>query len=135
MTFGSHVTTVLLLRKKLGEKPGMRRIYFDQDHFRTGSLPVTSLCHFRSKVTPRVDITQLPVVHAQNILPDMVTSCHVTYVTSGHVTSGHVTDVTSGHAQWSDPPQILICRPHILLSSNTNPTKNQGCNHVLRKGW
>ena len=43
------------------------------------------------------------VAHAQNILPDRVTSGHVT----------DVTDVTSGHAQWSDPPhdppQMLIC--------------------------
>jgi hypothetical protein len=42
-----------------------------QDHFRTGPLAVTWLCHFRSKVTTMVDITQLPVVHAQNILPDI----------------------------------------------------------------
>ena len=43
-------------------------------------------------------MAQLPVAHAQNILP------------TGHVTdatSGRVTHVTSGHAQWSDPPQIL----------------------------
>jgi hypothetical protein len=49
-------------------------------------------------------MAQLPVAHAQNILPGMVTSGHVTDVTSGHVTSGHV---TSGHVQWSDRPQML----------------------------
>jgi hypothetical protein len=44
------------------------------------------------------DMAQLPVAHAQHILPDMATSGHVTDVTSGHVTSGHVTSghVTSG---------------------------------------
>jgi hypothetical protein len=44
---------------------------------------------------------QLPVAYAQNILPDRITSGHVTDVTSGHA--------TSGHAQWSDPPQIRLC--------------------------
>jgi hypothetical protein len=39
-------------------------------------------------------MAQLPVAHAENILPDMGTFGHVTDVTSGHVTSGHV---TSGH--------------------------------------
>ena len=46
---------LLLLKKKSGEKPGMRRTYF------------------RSET--------LPVAHAHNILPDMDTSGHVT---SGH---------------------------------------------------
>jgi hypothetical protein len=40
----------------------------------------------------RADIAQLPVVYAQNILPN-------------RASSGHVTDVTSGHAQWSDLPR------------------------------
>jgi hypothetical protein len=31
----------------------------------------------------RADIVQLPVAHAQNILPDMASSGHVTEVTSG----------------------------------------------------
>ena len=34
------------------------------------------------------DIAQLPGAHAQNILPDMASS--------GHLTSGHVTDIISG---------------------------------------
>ena len=44
----SHpVAMLLLLRKKTrGKKPGKRRIYF-----RSGPLPVTWLCHFRSKNT------------------------------------------------------------------------------------
>ena len=44
----------------------------------------------------RADIAPLPVAHAQNILPNRITSGHVTDVTSNHV--------ISGHAQWSDPP-------------------------------
>jgi hypothetical protein len=42
-----------------------------------------------AKGPTRADIAQLPVTHAQNILPDNVTSGHVTDVTFGHVTSGH----------------------------------------------
>jgi hypothetical protein len=96
------VPMILLLRQKRGEKPGMRRTYF-----RTGPLPVTWLCHFRSKGPTRADIAQLPVAHAHNILPDRVTSGHVTDVTSGHmtyVTSGHV---TSG----STPSNVTLSVP------------------------
>ena len=71
---------VLLLRKKRGKKPGMRRTYF-----RSLTLPVTSIFHFRSKGPTRADMAQIPVVHAHNILPDSATSGHMT---SGHVTSG-----------------------------------------------
>ena len=76
----SHpVAMVLLLRKKRGKKPGMRRAYF-----RSGPLPDRSSSgHFRSKCSTRADIAPLPVAHAQNILPMLVTD----------VTSGHVTDV------------------------------------------
>jgi hypothetical protein len=70
VTYGSHVTTVLLLRKTRGEKRGMRRTYFRSgpllDRSSSGhvtfSLPI--------KRPPRADIAQLPVAHAQNILPD-----------------------------------------------------------------
>ena len=48
---------------------------------------------------------QLPVAHAQNILPDIVISGHVTYVTSGHVTSGHAQSSDPPH----DPPQMRLC--------------------------
>jgi hypothetical protein len=50
-------------------------------------------------------MAQLPVAHAQNILQDIVTSGHVTDVTSGHVTSGHVTSGCSPIA----PPQMRLC--------------------------
>ena len=70
-----------------------------------GSSDLRQPCHFRSNYPIRADIAQLPVAHAQNILPDRFISGHVTDVASGHV--------NSGHAQWSDPPhdppQILIC--------------------------
>jgi hypothetical protein len=84
VTCGSPVTTTK--KKKRGKKPGMRRTYF-----RSVPLPVTWLCHFRPKDPTRTDMTQFSVAHAQNILPDRVTSGHMT-----DVTSGHVTDVTSG---------------------------------------
>jgi len=74
----SHpVAMLLLLRKKRGKKPGMRRTYFRICH-----LPVTWLW---------ADMAHLPVAHAHNILPNRVTSGHVTDVTSGHVTSGSTT--------------------------------------------
>ena len=38
-------------------------------------------------VTPGEKIVQLPVAHAHNILPDMVSSGHVTEFTSGHFRS------------------------------------------------
>ena len=69
-------------------------------------------------------MAQLSVAHAQNILPDMVISGHVTDVTSGHVTdvtSGHVTDFTSGHVTSGSTSQHLrkydLSCTHILLTS------------------
>jgi hypothetical protein len=64
VTFGSHVTTT---KKKAREKPGMRRTYF-----RSGPLP------------------DMPLSVTHNIFPDMVTSGHVTNITSGHATEGHL---------------------------------------------
>jgi hypothetical protein len=49
VTPGSHVTTVLLLRKKTREKPGMSRTYFGQGHFWTEPLPITWLTSLRIK--------------------------------------------------------------------------------------
>ena len=83
----SHpVAMLLLLRKKRGKKPGMRRTYF-----RTGPLPVTWLCHFWSKGPTRADIAQLSVAHAQNILPDTwLTSLPVTWLpVAPHSTSAN----------------------------------------------
>ena len=83
----SHpVAMLLLLRKKRGKKRGMRRTYF-----RPVPLPVTWLWHFRSKCPTRADMVQLPVAHAHNILPDMVTS--------GHVTSG----CSTANVAWAVP--------------------------------
>ena len=111
---------VLLLRKRRGKKPGMRRTYF-----RSGPLPVTWLCHFRSKGPTRADMAQLPVADAQNILPYTVISGHVTDVTSGHITSG------------STPSQHLLkcdfVRPHILLMAlNTTKTDRHKLYHFGR---
>ena len=69
----SHlVAMLLLLRKKCGEKSGMRRTYF-----RSGPLldmATSGQCLFRSRdfVTSghKADTAQFPVVHAQNTLPD-----------------------------------------------------------------
>jgi hypothetical protein len=63
---------LLLIRKKRGKKPGMRRTYFW-----SGPLPVTWLCHFRSKGPTRADMAQFPAAHAQNILPNIAHDlCH-----------------------------------------------------------
>ena len=80
---------VLLQRKKRGKKPGMRRTYFQSGPLpdRASSSHVT--LSLPAKGPTRADIAQLPVAHAQNILPDSVTSGHVTDVTFGHVTSGY----------------------------------------------
>ena len=63
----SHpVAMLLLLRKKRGKKPGMRRTYF-RDRNTSGQVTdVTS----GQKGPVRADMAQLPVAHAQNILPD-----------------------------------------------------------------
>ena len=82
----SHPVAMLLLRKKRGKKPVMRRTYF-----RSGPLPVKRLHEGGYCATSGCACAE----H---------TSGHVTHVISGHVThvtSGHV---TSGNAQWSDPP-------------------------------
>ena len=57
-------------------------------------------------------MAQLPVAHVHSILPDMVTSGHVTDATSGHVTSGHMTSgsTTSQHHLKCD-----FVLTHILL--------------------
>jgi hypothetical protein len=52
---------LLLLRKKRGEKRGMRRTYFRSRNFVTSG----------QKAPTREDIAQLPVAHAQNILPEV----------------------------------------------------------------
>jgi hypothetical protein len=84
---------LLLLRKKRGKKPDIRRTYF-----RSRPLPVTWLCHFRSKDPTRTDMAQLSVAHAQNILPVKATSGQ------GHFRSR---DFRLLHR--IAPPQILIC--------------------------
>ena len=104
----SHpVAMLLLLRKKRGEKPGMRRTYF-----RSGPLPDrVSSSHVTLslpiKRPTRANMAQLPVAHAHNILPDMATSGHMTDVTSGHVTSGRTT--SQHHLKCG------FVRAHILL--------------------
>jgi len=98
---------LLLLRKKRGEKESMYITYF-----RSGPLPVTWLCHFRSKDPTRADMVQLPVAHGQIILPVRVTSGRVTDVTSGHVTSGS----TSQHLRKYD----FVCIHILLISFNHN---------------
>jgi hypothetical protein len=103
----SHpVAMLLLLRKKRGKKRGMRRTYF-----RPVPLPVTWLWHFRSKCPTRADMVQLPVAHAHNILPDRVTS--------GHVTSGCST--ASLHRKCG-----LSCA-HILLRSFSDAVHRNDC--------
>jgi hypothetical protein len=68
----SHpVAMLLLLRKKRGKKTGMRTTYF-----RSGPLPDRASSSHVTNVTSgqkgptRADMEQLPVAHAQNILPD-----------------------------------------------------------------
>ena len=97
---GTPVAMVLLLRKKRGKKPGMRRIYFFLGPLpdRASSSHVTDvtsgqkallgriLRHFRLRMRG----TYFRTGHLTE-----VTSGHVTDVTSSHVISGHVTSVTS----------------------------------------
>ena len=61
VTPGSHVTTVLLLRKKAREKPGMGRTYFRSGPLldRASSDHVTDVISGQRGHT-RPDITQLP---------------------------------------------------------------------------
>ena len=69
--FPSHpVAMLLLLRKKRGEKRGMRTLFpvratSGHGHFRSCDV-VTS----GQKAPTRADMAQLPVAHAHNILPD-----------------------------------------------------------------
>ena len=72
VTSGNHVTTTKKINA--GKIRACAEHTSGQGHFRTGPLPVTWLCHFRSKDPTRVDIAQLLVVHAHNILPVKVTS-------------------------------------------------------------
>jgi hypothetical protein len=65
----------------------------------SGDVNLTSLPDTSGQKVP---IAQLPVVHAQNILPDMSSS--------GHVTSGSTT--TQHHHKWA------FVRAHILLNAS-----------------
>jgi hypothetical protein len=99
----SHpVAMLLLLRKKRVEKPGTRRTYFRSGPLldrATSGQGLFRLRDIRSKGPIRADMAQLPVAHAQNILPDRVISCHVTDVTSGYdVISGSTT--SQHHLKW-----------------------------------
>ena len=73
VTSDQNCTTILVKKKTRGKS-------------RACAEHTSGQGHFRSKGSTRADMAQLPVAHAQNILPDRVTSGHVT---SGHVTSGH----------------------------------------------
>jgi hypothetical protein len=124
---GSHpVVMLLFLRKKRGEKPGMRRTYFrsgplldrapsGQSLFRSRDFVIDFVTSGQKDLT-RADMAQLPVVHAQNILQDRARDLchfrHVTNVTSGHVTSG---STPSQHPLKYD----LSCTP-ILLTVDVN---------------
>ena len=109
VTSGSHVTTMLLRRKKnAGENRGIRRTYFRPHDSR----------HFRSKGPTRADIAQLPVAHVQNILPDRARD----WVTSGHVTSGS----TSQHLRKCDFVRTVL--PIYNLRAMENTTKDNDYN-------
>jgi hypothetical protein len=86
----SHpVAMVLILRKKRGKKPGMRRTYF-----RSRPLPDRASS---SDVTLSLPVKMFPL---GRILCNFRLRMRRTYFRTGHmtdVTSGHVTDVTFGH--------------------------------------
>jgi hypothetical protein len=84
-----------------------------QGHLRTGPLPVTWLCHFRSKGPIRADMSQLPVAHAQNILPDSIIP--VTWLTSLPVIS---LPVMSLPVHRTIHRKYDFVRTHILLCFN-----------------
>ena len=109
VTSGSHVTTTTT-KKKAREKAGHAQNLLPvrntsaQRLFRSHDF-VTSV-----QDPTRENIAQLPVAHAQNILPDMVISGHVT-----DVTSGHVTDFTSGSTTSQHHLKCDLSCTHILL--------------------
>jgi hypothetical protein len=115
VTLGSHVTTTTTTKKKARGKSGhAQNLLPVRDTSGQGLFRSRDFVTSGQKAPTRADIVQLPVAHAQNILPDMVTSGHVTNVSSGHVTSGHVTSGCS-------PLLSLKCvfvRAHILLILN-----------------
>ena len=55
VTFGSHVTTTK--KKARGKSRACAEPTSGQEHFRTGPLPVTWLCHFRSKGPTRAEMS------------------------------------------------------------------------------
>jgi hypothetical protein len=92
------VAMLLLLRKKRGKRPGMRRTYFRSRDFVT-SCQKAALGRIWRNFRLRMRRIYFRTWHLTD-----VTSCHVTDVTSGHV--------NFGHAQWSypphDPPQMWL---------------------------
>ena len=68
----------------------------------SGHVTVTS----GEKGPTRADIAQLPVTHAQNILPNRASSGHVT---SGHFRSCHFRSSIRNDPISLDPPQMLLC--------------------------
>ena len=118
VTSGSHATTTK--KKARGKSRACAEPTSGQGHFRTGPLPVTWLCHFRSKGPTRADMAQLPVAHAQNILPD-------------RVTSGHVTDVTSGPKGTPKGSSDLRSHPVLLLRKKRGKKPGM-CRTYFRSG-
>jgi hypothetical protein len=106
VTSGSHVTTTK--KKARGKAQNLLPI-------RTASGQGL----FRSKEPTRADIVQLPVAHAQNILPDMWMTSLRGHVTD--VTSGHVTNVTCG----STPSNTTLSVPIYYCSWIYNYQCNQ----------
>jgi hypothetical protein len=72
VTSGSHVTTVLLQRKKRGKKRGMRRAYF-----RTGPIPVTWLPVTWLTSFPVTWLTSLPVTWLPVAPPQILTELYL----------------------------------------------------------
>ena len=110
VTPGNHVTTVLLLRKKTREKPGMSRTYFRSgsplDRASSGhvtdvtSVQKTLLLRIWRNFRLRMRITYFRTWHLTDVI-----SGHVTDITFGHITSGHVISPhsTPSNANWSVP--------------------------------
>ena len=109
VTSGSHVTTILILRKKRGEKQGACA-----EHTSGHVTHVTS----GQKTPTRADIAQFPVAHVQNILPDR--ACD--WVTSVHITSGS----TSQHLRKCDFFRTVL--PIYYLRAMENTTKDNDYN-------
>ena len=123
-TAAATATAVLLLRKNAGENRACAEQTSGQGHFRTGPLPITWLCHFRSKGPTRALLRNFRLRMRKTYFRTCtwLVSLPVTWLTSLPVTSL--------------PVMLLpVAPPQMWLELYPYTTNIQGNNQLRFSAW